>query len=285
MGPGQWWRRLTGRTKDQRDGASGPKAAGAGARPAPAARPRPAGAARPTGRPGRRPTPDAALPVMGVDACKGGWVGAVLDAEGTGTPHLVVRPTVAALVAEAGPLAVVAIHVPMGLPDDSRREADVQTRRFLGEGGSAVFTTPVRDAVYAGSIGEANQLNREKLGSGISQQAYGLRPRIVEVDAWLRQDLDTAVVEVHPDASFAEMTGAAITSRKRSGPGVEERRRALAAQGVSVPSALPVGVGADDVLDACAAAWSAHRVKTGRARTFPETPQTFSDGIPAAVHV
>jgi predicted RNase H-like nuclease len=283
MGVTQWWRRITGRggTKDQGRGA----ATAARPRGAAAPRPRPAGTPQPKGSPGRRPAPDASLPVLGVDVCRAGWVGAVLDATGHGTPALIVRPTLAELVAEAGPLAVVGIHVPMGLPDGTRREADVQTRRLLGAAASSVFTTPVRDALYAATFGEANQLNRERLGSGISQQAYGLRPRIMEVDTWLRQDLAFAVVEVHPEASFTEMTGAPLGSRKRSAQGAEERRRALAATGVAVPGSLPVGVGADDVIDACAAAWSAHRVKLGQARTIPDPPETFSDGIPAAVHV
>lgn len=293
MGVTQWWRRITGRHDDGDGRGAQPartagrrgSAPGRGERAASAQRPRPGGTPQPTGRPGRRPDPDASLPVMGVDACRGGWVGAVLDPSGHGTPHLLVRPTLAELADGAGPLAVVAVHVPMGLPDRTRREADVQTRRLLGPAASSVFTTPVRDAVYAASFGEANQLNRERLGSGISQQAYGLRPRIIEVDAWLRQDLPFVVVEVQPEASFTEMTGAPVTSRKRSAQGAEERRRALATKGLAVPGALPVGVGVDDVVDACAAAWSAHRVKIRRARTIPETPETFSDGIPAAIHV
>ncbi|WP_022921379.1 DUF429 domain-containing protein [Ornithinimicrobium pekingense] len=276
MGVTQWWRRLTGK------GGRGTDTDPATVR---TAGPRSTGVSQPTGRPGRRPQPDASLPVMGVDACKAGWVGAVLDASGHGTPHLLVRPTVAELVAEAGPLAVVAVHVPMGLPDETRREADVQTRRFLGAGGTSVFSTPVREAVYAPSFGRANQLNRERVGSGVSQQAYGLRSRILEVDAWLRQDLPFAVCEVNPEASFAQLAGGPLESRKRSAQGAEERRRVLAGGGVVVPGTHPVGAGVDDVIDACAAAWSAHRVKAGQARTFPESPETFSDGIPAAIHV
>ena len=287
MGVTEWWRRVTGKAADADKGAQGERGKDrrSGSRPAGKAPRSPSATAQPTGRPGRRPEPDPALPVMGVDAARNGWVGAVLDASGHGTPHLLVAPTVAGLVEQAGPLAVVAVHVPMGLPDGTRREADVQTRTFLGAAGSAVFTTPVRDAVYAVSYGEANQVNRERIGSGVAQQAYGLRPRIVEVDAWLRQDLPFAVVEVHPEASFAQMNGGPPQARKRSAQGTEERRRALAAHGVAVPQLLPTGVGADDVVDACAAAWSAHRVKTGEARSFPESPETFSDGIPAAIHV
>lgn len=228
---------------------------------------------------------DASLPVMGVDACRAGWVGAVLDPSGHGTPHVLVAPTVAALAEAAGPLAVVAVDIPVGLPDETRREADVQTRRFVGPRASSVFTTPVRDSVYAASFGQANALSRERIGAGVSQQAWALRTRIAEVDAWLRQDLPFVVVEVHPEASFTQMAGAPAATGKRSAEGAAERRQALSRAGVGVPSTLPTGVAVDDLLDACAAAWTAHRVKTGAARTFPETPETFSDGLPAAIHV
>ncbi|GAA1179577.1 hypothetical protein GCM10009584_21870 [Ornithinimicrobium humiphilum] len=305
MGVTEWWRRITGK-----EGSAAPKrpttttSTGAGRRgaaPATKAGPTKAGPAKsgpkqatprkstavskPTGRPGRRTAPDPALPVMGVDTCRTGWVGAVLDPSGHGTPHLFVKPTIAELVAEAGPLAVVAVPVPIGLPDESRREADRQARTFLGPAGAAVVPTPVRDAVYAATFGEANQVNRAKIGAGVAQQAYALRPRIVEVDAWLRQDLPFTVVEVSPEVSFAEMAGAPLGSRRRSHAGTEERRTVLADHGVVVPGALPVGVATDDVVDACAAAWTAHRVKTGQARSLPEQPETFSDGIPAAIHV
>lgn len=284
----QWWRRVTpGRAPTPAGGRAGKGRPHARKDPAPRTG-RGTGTsqrAQPAGRPGRRARVDDSLPVMGVDACRAGWVGAVLDASGHGTPHVLVAPTVAELVAAAGPLAVVAVDIPVGLPDHGRREADVQTRRFVGPRSSSVFTTPVREAVYAASFGRANTLSRERIGAGVSQQAWALRARIAEVDAWLRQDLPFVVVEVHPEASFTQMAGDALTTSKRSAEGAAQRRQALSRSGVPAPSALPVGVGVDDLLDACAAAWSAHRVKTGASRSFPETPETFSDGLPAAIHV
>ena len=230
--------------------------------------------------------PDLRLPVLGVDACRAGWVGALLAASGHGTPHLVVGPTVADLLRQVGELAVVAIDIPIGLPDDSRREADVQTRRFVGGAkASSVFTTPVRAAVYAPTYAEANAVSRERVGIGLSRQAFALRRSIQEVDGWWRAGPPAHVVEVHPEASFAMITGAALTSRKRTAAGAAERRAALASVGIGVPGVVPRGAAADDVLDACAAAWTAHRVAQGRARTFPDEPEVFSDGIPAAVHV
>lgn len=276
MGMTQWWQRATGRGR-----AEGSPAA----RPAATRREDPP-VTWPTERPGARPEIDPTLPVLGVDGCRAGWVGAVLDPGGHGTPQLIVAATLAEVVRQAGPVAVTAIDIPIGLPDRTRREADVQTRRFVGGAkASSVFTTPVRAALYAGSYSEANTINRDRLGAGLSQQAYGLRRSIQDVDAWLRQDLPCVVVEAHPEASFAMMTGAALISRKRSGEGVHERRDALSSVGIALPSATLQGVGRDDTVDACAVAWTAHRVKTGHSRTFPDEPEVFSDGIPAAIHV
>jgi predicted RNase H-like nuclease len=43
------------------------------------------------------------------------------------------------------------------------------------------------------------------------------------------------------------------------------------------------GYAVDDVLDACAVAWSAARHASGFARPLPDPPEVFSDGIPAAI--
>lgn len=290
MGVTTWWRRLTGRTEARGTGApKGERRTGRAGRADGHHSPDPVrtGRPQPTGRPGRRPRPAdlPAAPVLGVHAGAAGCVGALLEASGHGTPHVLVAPTVAELVAQAGPVAVVAVDLPLGLPDEGRREADTLTRRFVGSQASAVVTTPVRDAVYAESYGQANTLNRERAGAGVPKQAYELRRRIMEADAWLRQDLDHLVVEVHPEASFAMMGGTPATLRRRSSDGARERRELLARSGIYAPTTVPHGVATEDLLDACAAAWSAHRVRTEEAHTFPGEPQVFSDGIPAAIHV
>lgn len=280
MGLTTWWRKWTGKKTDPttQDG----EQAGRPARPRAS---RPEGRPQPSGRPGRRPALDPSLPVLGVEATKSGWLGAVLEPSGHGTPHLVTAGSLEDLLAEAGQVGVVAVGVPLGLPDDSRREADGSIRQHLGPQSASVLTTPVRAAVYAATHGEANALNREHVGSGVSTQAWELRRRIQELDAWVRQDLPAVVVETHAETAFTELVGHPLTSRRRSSDGAEERRAALSTGGVFMPTTVPHGAATEDVLDACAAAWSAHRVKTGQARSFPQTPQTFSDGIPSAIQV
>jgi predicted RNase H-like nuclease len=94
------------------------------------------------------------------------------------------------------------------------------------------------------------------------------------------------VIEAHPELSFATMAGAPITAGKKTDEGRTARLAALRAAGLGSPSVLSgSGYAADDVLDACAAAWTAARWVNGEARSLPDPPQTFSDGIPAAIWV
>lgn len=240
---------------------------------------------QPKGRPGRLATVDPTRPVLGLAVTRTGWVGAVLDSSGHGTPHLVEGVTLEEVVSAAGDVTVVALDVPMGLPDEGRRAADGEARKLLAGQGSTVLTTPVREAVYAATFGEANAISRERVGSGLSQQAYELRRRIMEVDAYVRRELPFRIVEVKPELAYAELAGSPLASRRRSADGARERREVLAKAGIFAPAQAPIGVGTDSMLDACAAAWTAHRVKNGGARTLPAQPEVFSDGISAAVWV
>jgi predicted RNase H-like nuclease len=283
-----WWRRLLsvfepgeGRRGTSRAGAAA--GTGKGARAArPAGVPRPG---QPQGRPGRLAAIEATRPVLGLAVTRSGWVGALLDPSGHGTPHLLDGVTLEEVVGAAGDVTVVALDVPVGLPDEGRRAADVQARKELGARASAVLTTPVREAVYAATFGEANAISREKVGSGLSQQAYALRRRIIEVDAYVRHDLPFRLVEVVPELSYAQLAGAPMTTRRGSAEGSRERREALAVAGIYTPAHAPVGVPTEAMLDACAAAWTAHRVKAGEARSLPDAPATGSDGITSAIVV
>ena len=230
---------------------------------------------------------EVTLPVLGVDACPGGWVGALL-VPGAPRPRVVVAPSIAELVemvrADVDVL-VVGIDIPIGLPDSTPRQADGLARKELPGRASTVFTTLTRSAYLADTRVEADAVNRRLSGQGVGAQAFGLKAKILEVDAWLRTRPTVEVIEVHPEVSFAEMAGAPLPP-KRTPEGHDQRLATLAASGIARPSVLKgSGYAPDDVLDACAVAWSAHRRATGDARRLPDPPEVFSDGIRAAIHV
>jgi predicted RNase H-like nuclease len=124
--------------------------------------------------------------VLGVDACRAGWVGIAL---GAGPVRGYVAATIEELVAVAegdGRIAVVGVDMPIGLPDHGRRAADILARQAIGTLRSSVFMTPVRIALDAPDHATASERNRALAGEGMSIQAFGLRPKLLQVDRWVR---------------------------------------------------------------------------------------------------
>ena len=230
-----------------------------------------------------------AAAVLGVDGCRAGWVGALL--RGT-TIQVLVAPGLEAVVTEARArepsLAVVAIDMPIGLPDGPPRLADLLARQRLPAGRkSSVFPAPTRPATEQPTHVEASAANREASGGiGLSIQAFHLVPKILEVDAFARLDLDVVLVEAHPEVSFAAIDPASVVPAKRTAAGARVRSDALRRAGLEPPAyARGHGYVVDDLLDACVLAWTAARVAGGEADTQPDPPETFSDGHPPAIHV
>lgn len=223
--------------------------------------------------------------VMGVDACKRGWIAIVIEDGVTGAYF---AEDIQMLIARAdadGPLDVVAVDMPIGLPDRGHRQADVLARAAIGPLWPAVFMTPVREALMAADHATASAINRERTGQGISIQAFGLKPKLLQVEQWVRQTT-VRVVEIHPEVCFARLAGSPLTARKSSWAGAEHRRALLADAGIRLAGDLgQAGASAaiDDVLDAGAAAWAARQVLFGHAQPIPNPPETFSDGWPCAI--
>jgi predicted RNase H-like nuclease/8-oxo-dGTP pyrophosphatase MutT (NUDIX family) len=229
------------------------------------------------------------VPVLGVDACPGGWVGVVLDTDLRA--HVFTALTITdlvELVGETTSVAVVAIDIPIGLPDAGGRAADAEARGVLVGKSSSVFSTPTRAALEAETYAEGRAANLAATGgtTSVSAQAYALREKVLQVDAWVRSGPRVRVIEVHPEVSFARMAGAPVLARKKDADGVRARREVLAEHGVVAPPWFRGSpFGEDDLLDACAAAWSAVRHSHGLAESFPAAPEVFSDQIPAAIWV
>lgn len=229
--------------------------------------------------------------VLGVDGCKTGWIGIALSDEAPAVPpRAYCAARISDLEAEAGqdgPLAAIGIDIPIGLADAGRREADLLARKAAGPRWSSVFLTPVRAALAERDYVAAAGVNRRLTGDGISRQAFALREKILEVDQWIR-DARCRVVEVHPEVSFAELAGTHLRTRKPTWAGMTERRRLLAGAGIAVPDDLGLAgerAAVDDVLDAAVVAWTASRVARGLARSLPDPPVPFSDGLACAVWI
>jgi len=208
-----------------------------------------------------RPWPGVA--VTGIDGYPRGWVAVDLDAEGNATARA--SGLLGELVDPGA--AVVAVDIPIGIPEEGRREADLEAQRFVGGRRSTVFFTPPRAVLEAQTYEEARRVAVVATGKSISSQSYALRGRILEADPLAHAD--PRIVEVHPEVSFCELAGRPLRSSKHTAEGLKERRALLEGAGLVLPE-RPRGVPEADLLDAAVAAWSAARYARGEARPLPE---------------
>ena len=211
--------------------------------------------------------------VTGVDACRGGWVAVTLT---DGAVHVAVAKTLDKLTLTG--TGVTGIDMPLGLLPEGWRAADLLARRALGRRGSCVFAIPPRPVWRQPCYADANRRCRELTGRGMSAQAWGLRAKLLEADLFRRGAALSRepFFEVHPELSFAALSGAPLAASKHSPDGLAVRRALLAAVGVILPSRVP-GAAEDDLLDAAAVAWSARRIAAGTAVTLTDPSQRADD--------
>jgi len=200
--------------------------------------------------------------VLGVDGCKGGWIAARV--EGTRI-EWTLYDTAAEVVSDDA--EVIAVDIPMGLPDAGVRSCDVAARRRLTGRASSVFAAPARSVLNAPSYAEARRCLADAGDASMSAQAFGIVAKVREWDEVLTPRLQSRVIEVHPEVSFAAMTGHALP-RKKTAAGVGSRIVALGLDAAGHLAVAPPGIPVDDALDALACAWSARRWLRGEAEVL-----------------
>ena len=178
------------------------------------------------------------------------------------------------------PCDLLAVDMPIGLSETGPRPCDAAARTRIPGRKSSVFNVPVRGVLNAASYAEASARSRELTGQGLSPQSHGFMRHIREMDAALRAaDAATRerVWEIHPEVSFAELSGGAtLVAAKKTDEGAKLRIEALGnwlwpARIEAALSALPTKLAArDDILDALAAAWTATRLLRDEGRTVTE---------------
>ncbi len=145
------------------------------------------------------------MAVLGVDGCKGGWVGVVVDdADSYACFATDIGSLVSGVTARVSELLAVAIDIPIGLPLGCDRGVDKLVRARLGNKPGVVFPTPSRQVLEAESYEKANERSVRSCGKGVTRQSWALGKKILEVDAWLTGNAQS-VYEVHPELSFHEL--------------------------------------------------------------------------------
>ncbi|PWN53217.1 hypothetical protein IE53DRAFT_366544 [Violaceomyces palustris] len=148
---------------------------------------------------------------------------------------------------------------------------------------------------------EDGESKRQEQGVGLSIQAFNILDKIVEVEeikrVWSRpassckvgeeaggESVATTTLkayEVHPELSFLHLSGlwdvpGSSLPPKKTKQGVEKRLRLLETLGeLNLPDSKAIR---EDCIDACAAAYSAWRISTGRALRLPEEREEGEEG-------
>ncbi len=225
--------------------------------------------------------------VAGIDGCPAGWIAVLWD----GGDHLTSRlcPTFTEVMAL--PAEVIAIDMPIGLPERSGRPPEREVRARLGARQSSVFAVPARDAVYCADYREACRINllHSDPPKKVSRQCFHLFPKMREIDALIEPSHQSRVYESHPELAFSVMNGEAPLPlpKKVKGspypPGLDLRRSLLRHNGLPVDSLSPDyrrrDVGPDDLLDACACTFVAWRILNRRSIRFPANPPLNARGL------
>jgi predicted RNase H-like nuclease len=140
------------------------------------------------------------------------------------------------------------------------------SRPGAGRAGSSVFPAPLRQVLEATDYLDACRRSEEASGKALSRQSWNLVPAIRSLDDALGTPPDDRVVEVHPELAFRALDGR-VRDPKSSARGLAQRMAALSSvMDVDLLDAPPL-IPAVDVLDACAAAWSAQRLAAGTAES------------------
>lgn len=181
--------------------------------------------------------------------------------------------------------AVVAVDIPIGLPEGrQRRAADLEAKARLGAQRSSVFFVPPRVVLEATTQNDATRLSRAAGSVGVSIQTFHILDKVAEVDDLLRAHQDDRVVEVHPEVSLRRLGGVPLPP-KRTLAGRTARLELLRSwlPELALPSPRPGRAQPDDCLDAVACAWSAARWLRGEAEVLGD--EVDGVGLPMRIVV
>ena len=240
---------------------------------------------------------------VGVDWCKGGWFCVGLD-DG-GNYGFAVYGTFKGLLDAVYAAELVLIDIPIGLPEGpGGRQADSAARALLDhkDRKSSVFPTPTRQTVkQAGrdpeSYAVAAEIEQNTSGKGLPPPAFGIAPKIAEVDAVMVSRKTSgktkpSIREVHPELCFCTLNNRRAMRLKKGAAGavgVTERLQVLRRfEGKTdeiysnVLDEYPrKTVARDDIVDALAAAVTARLacILPSGLRTAPANPSKDAKGL------
>jgi len=229
----------------------------------------------------------------GIDGCRDGWV--VASSEfGFADLRFEITSDLGPIFAKAGVGTIIAIDIPIGIPEDEPRFCDTAARRLLGwPRASSVFSPPARRALNAETFRDALRLNRQAMGIGISKQAFHITNKIREVDELMTEARQRFVYEVHPEVTFAQLNGGPLPHGKKTATGGTKRIALLRRSGLAISESYlrekraQLGRSCaflDDLVDALACLVTASFIWSGKSLRLGRSDQIDAKGLVMQIH-
>lgn len=218
--------------------------------------------------------------VAGADGCPKGWVVCRRDVDGALNIDVVER-----LDAACEGISILAVDIPIGFLDIQTRggrACEREARKLLGRKSSSVFSSPCRWALAATDYETVRRMPAPH-EVGLSKQAYGLFPKLNEVDRMLSDQpaLRSILYEAHPELAFCRMNGGApVLAGKKTPDGRSTRQRLLIEHGFTPTVERLPGAARDDILDAIACCRTALLIAHGHARPLGPRDARDRNGLP-----
>lgn len=196
--------------------------------------------------------------IASADGCKAGWLVALSDSwPCKSVPRLIICKEFRCMLSLLPVCETVVLDIPIGLPEaGAKRTCDLDAREALGEAGrSRVFFAPPRVALQASTPHEFQANLRRLTGAGAGLPVWGIVPKLHEVDAAMKPELQQQIFEFHPELVWRRLAGKTLTS-KHTPEGIQERLDVLRPLIPELDALLRWtgrtgrAVSADDILDA-----------------------------------
>ena len=203
---------------------------------------------------------------VGIDGCRAGWIAVSIDDADQRGFRIV--PGIDRLSNIEN--AMVFIDMPIGLPESGDRGCDLAARKQLGPAWPRVFIGLRRPLLHLTDYAAANAWAKAD-GKGLARQAFGILPKIAEIDAFISPARQENFRESHPELVFQRLNGGTAPISKHTPEGLRARRDLLRAEGFTAIDEWSAklrgsGAKADDLYDACVCAIAARDATRGKAQ-------------------
>ncbi|MCA8835224.1 MAG: DUF429 domain-containing protein [Proteobacteria bacterium] len=235
--------------------------------------------------------------IAGIDGYTGGWIAVILEGGVFATARVAWNKCLETLIRD-NKIDHAIVDIPIGLASKpEERDTDQAMRDFLAENegqgwlATRVFNAPCYQALDAENYAQANTINRDILGVGLTQQTFGIMPKIKEAKKVVKNLGQDRIREGHPEISFYILSNHEPLDSKAKARGAVQRLKLLKDLKFDIinlieqiPAKHPAKL--DDLLDAAVLAWSANRWKDKKLQheSFPSTPKKDSKNLEMVVY-